>query len=228
MMSASSTAALSDTRRKKEVDAENRTKRKAATRRVCKANKKTKNENPPAATGKRKKGRPKGATAKKSIKRIREERRIRQIVDAKKLKQEKSRQQALKNDLAVDYDAGNVVATPIANGKSSPVPENFFWEVEKVVGRRVHRGRVEYLIRWKGCPEDDSTWEPSANLCDTASKYANVFFFIGRILRLETHPLRSLLILQWKKPRGTTKISRSGRSSAQRTKRNCLALPMMP
>lgn len=65
---------------------------------------------------------------------------------------------------------GNIVcaAPPTAGASDAPDDGDFFWEMEKVVGRRVQRGRVEYLIRWKGCPEDQNTWEPASNLCDTA------------------------------------------------------------
>ena len=33
------------------------------------------------------------------------------------------------------------------------------WEVEKVIGKRVRRGRVQYLLKWKGYPTEESTWE---------------------------------------------------------------------
>jgi hypothetical protein len=43
------------------------------------------------------------------------------------------------------------------------------WEVEQVVDKRVRkrgRGRpvVEYLVRWKGYPDWEKTWEPEKNL----------------------------------------------------------------
>ena len=46
--------------------------------------------------------------------------------------------------------------------------EDYFWEIEAVVGWRVQANIDEYLIRWKGCPKKEDTWEPAANLCDTA------------------------------------------------------------
>lgn len=93
-------------------------------------------------------------TTKQSIKKIREERKIQRS-------KEKSNEEKGRVLVAVDGDGA--------------APEDFFWEVEAVIGRRKHRGRIEYLIRWKGCSEEGNTWEPAANLCDTASESMTMF-----------------------------------------------------
>ncbi len=44
--------------------------------------------------------------------------------------------------------------------------ESDWWEVEDFRDRRKNKktGKVEYLIKWKGCPESSNSWEPSSNL----------------------------------------------------------------
>ena len=117
----------------------------------------------------------KGAPTNKnqSIKRVRQQRKAQQSKDAEKAMKEEAKKKARKPSQLNDH-AGNII---VAAEKNAADIEDFFWEVEAVIGRRVYRGRIEYLIRWKGCSEEDNTWEPTANLCDTASEFLFVIVF---------------------------------------------------
>eukprot|EP00804_Cyclotella_cryptica_P020802 CCRYP_019247-RA/>CCRYP_019247-RA protein AED:0.13 eAED:0.13 QI:481/1/1/1/1/1/5/149/1185 len=115
--------------------------------------------------------------AKKPIKRLREQRRQLSAQLAQLAEQEEHKRKSRKIDAGIENHPGNIIAAAqndILQATASGGAEisDFYWEVETVVGRRIHRGRVEYLIRWKGCSEEENTWEPAANLCDTAMEEA--------------------------------------------------------
>ena len=44
------------------------------------------------------------------------------------------------------------------------------YEVEAVLNSKIDKcnGVLQYLIRWKGCPDTDNTWEPASNVKNAA------------------------------------------------------------
>ncbi|KAH7287498.1 hypothetical protein KP509_32G058600 [Ceratopteris richardii] len=65
--------------------------------------------------------------------------------------------------------------SPLRGERSSPSPpieidDHEEFEVEHVLDSRISRGRLEYLIHWKGYDISDRTWEPVENLQRTPIK----------------------------------------------------------
>jgi len=61
---------------------------------------------------------------------------------------------------------------------SRPAPvitgENPEWEAEYIKDSRLYRGKLQYLVKWKGFPNEESTWEPADHL-KNASKLVKEF-----------------------------------------------------
>lgn len=45
-----------------------------------------------------------------------------------------------------------------------PKLEDGFYEIETIRRKRVRKGQLQYLIKWRGWPENANTWEPLENL----------------------------------------------------------------
>ena len=63
------------------------------------------------------------------------------------------------------------------------------FEVERILDSRTRYRRIEYLVKWKGYPDYDATWEPSNNLLN-AQQAIHDF----NIARAEQHIQRNALI----------------------------------
>lgn len=46
------------------------------------------------------------------------------------------------------------------------------FEVEEIRGKRVYRGKVQYLVKWKGYAEKENTWEPLEHLVNSETAVA--------------------------------------------------------
>merc|ERR1712178_474561 len=73
----------------------------------------------------------------------------------KKKKEEKKRKSQ-----AAEEEGGSKKKKKVAEEEE---PEEEF-TVEKIVDMRVKNGKKEYLLKWRGYPDSENTWEPHLNL----------------------------------------------------------------
>jgi Integrase zinc binding domain/Chromo (CHRromatin Organisation MOdifier) domain/Integrase core domain len=71
-------------------------------------------------------------------------------------------------------------SAPIEGQVSAPPPPIEIegeeeWEVEQVLDARVKRGKLDFLVRWKGFEREADTWEPEANL-ENSPELVKVFY----------------------------------------------------
>lgn len=63
----------------------------------------------------------------------------------------------------LDVAIGEKRATTPEN-ENGTTEEEEEYEVEKVVDKRINKGKVEYLLKWKGYSSADNTWESEESL----------------------------------------------------------------
>ena len=47
--------------------------------------------------------------------------------------------------------------------------------VEEIMDSKLERGKLKYLVKWKGYPREEWTWEPRENLLEHAKASVNAF-----------------------------------------------------
>uniref|UniRef100_I1QTE6 Chromo domain-containing protein n=1 Tax=Oryza glaberrima TaxID=4538 RepID=I1QTE6_ORYGL len=54
-------------------------------------------------------------------------------------------------------------AAPVVDGSPPKLAEGYY-EIEDIRRRRLRKGKLQYLVKWRGWPESANTWEPLENL----------------------------------------------------------------
>ncbi|XP_042423213.1 probable chromo domain-containing protein LHP1 [Zingiber officinale] len=77
----------------------------------------------------------------------------------------------------------------VGEGGEAPKLEDGFYEIEDIRKKRVRKGQIQYLIKWRGWPETANTWEPLENI-QTCADIIEVFEERSRSPRLRKRKRR--------------------------------------
>jgi hypothetical protein len=72
----------------------------------------------------------------------------------------------LDNGVDTMYTGEALLKVDEANVKAPPASVQKKFVVEKIVGKRKHKGKIEYLIKWKDYSDSDNTYEPYKKLVE--------------------------------------------------------------
>jgi hypothetical protein len=54
-------------------------------------------------------------------------------------------------------------------------PDTTVYDVEEILGARVRRGNLQYLVKWLGYGDEENSWEPAGELL-TADEHVRAFY----------------------------------------------------
>ena len=86
----------------------------------------------------------------------------------------------------------------IANTLNLDTSTQAEYEVEKILDKRIHQRRIQYLVKWKGYDDSENTWESLDNLQNckkTIKEYEKSIAPAKRIPKKNTYSKCSLSIL---------------------------------
>ncbi|PIA37016.1 hypothetical protein AQUCO_03100044v1 [Aquilegia coerulea] len=74
------------------------------------------------------------------------------------------REEDMEEDEEEEEEENNIEGLPQQVEEERPKLDEGFYEIEDVRRKRIRKGQVQYLIKWRGWPETANTWEPIDNL----------------------------------------------------------------
>jgi hypothetical protein len=72
-------------------------------------------------------------------------------------------------------DSGDDTDSDTIYAESEPESESETYDVEAIVGHRIHNGRKEFFTKWEGYPDSERTWEPYENFINSDGSLCEAF-----------------------------------------------------